>query len=276
MILRRDPEAGRAKEILDREVSSLEPYMEALPSLFVLLYLSLAEPAFFHSAAARPAETRAYWVASFTMTLFLKNGPCFFLPREGFFSGICTWKFWAVFIVNNYGLHSKICWPRDGVTLLANMISVFLLSATLALLSLRQALASWRNVSKIVLRFPALLILPIVGYFTFGPTNRTLPQDISGVAINWKWTFVNMVASLILTTCFGFLDLTQPHLRALHLWLTDYSGCDQFFRGCTYFSYIIGTELGKVEPAFFAAVLQSNQIEWIQFNGSHFIQSIQT
>ena len=96
--------------ILAIKVSSLEPYMEALPSLFVLLYLSLAEPAFFHSSASRPAETRAYWVASFTMTIFLKNGPCFFLPRGGFFSGMLTWKFWAVLLVNQYSLYSKICW----------------------------------------------------------------------------------------------------------------------------------------------------------------------
>ena len=85
----------------------------------------------------------------------------------------------------------------------------------------------WKNVSKIVVRYPALLILPIVGYFVFGPTERALPQNFSGVAINWKWTFVNMAASLSLTTCFGFLDLTQPHVRALHLWVTDFSGCHQ-------------------------------------------------
>ena len=130
-------------------------------------------------------------------------------------------------------------WPRDGATLLANMISVFLLSGALALFSLHQALGSWKNVSKIVLRYPALLILPIVGYFTFGPTDRALPQDISGVAINWKWTFVNMAASLSLTTCFAFVDLSQPHQRALHLWITNYSGCNQVFRGCTLSSYII-------------------------------------
>ena len=114
LTLRRDPEAGRAKEVLEREVSSLEPFMEALPSLFVLLYLSLAEPEFFHSSATRPALTRAYGVASFTMTLFLKSGPCFLLSGEGFFSGICKWRFWAVFLVNHYGLHSKIIWSRRG------------------------------------------------------------------------------------------------------------------------------------------------------------------
>ena len=149
--------------------------------------------------------------------------------------------------------------------MLANMISVFILSAALALFSLYQAVGSWKNVSKMAARYPALLILPIVGYFTFGPTKRALPQDISGVALNWKWTFVNMVASLSLTTCFGFLDLSQPHLKALHLWVTDYSSCHQFFRGCTFSSYIIETELKKVEPNFFG-------LNRVPFYGSHLIQ----
>ena len=131
------------------------------------------------------------------------------------------------------------------------MILVYLLSAVLAFFSLYKALGSWKNVSTIVVRYPALLILPIVGYFVFGPTERALPQNFSGVAINWKWTFVNMAASLSLTTCFGFLDLTQPHVRALHLWVTDFSGCHQYFRGCTYSSYILEKELEKVEPNFY-------------------------
>ena len=151
--------------------------------------------------------------------------------------------------------------------MLANMISVFILSAALALFSLYQAVGSWKNVSKMVARYPALLILPIVGYFTFGPTKRALPQDISGVALNWKWTFVNMVASLSLTTCFGFLDLSQPHLKALHLWVTDYSSCHQFFRGCTFSSYIIETELKKVEPNFFGVF----GLNWVPF---YFMEAI--
>ena len=137
------------------------------------------------------------------------------------------------------------------------MILVYLLSAVLAFFSLYKALGSWKNVSKIVVRYPALLVLPIVGYFTFGPTDGA--QDISGVALNWKWTFVNMVASLSLTTCFGFLDLSQPHLKALHLWVTDYSSCHQFFRGCTF------SELKKVEPNFFGVF----GLNWVPFYGSH-------
>ena len=128
------------------------------------------------------------------------------------------------------------------------MILVYLLSAVLAFFSLYKALGSWKNVSTIVVRYPALLILRIVGYFVFDPTERALPQNFSGVAINWKWTFVNMAASFSLTTCFGLLDFNQSHQKALLLWVTDYSGpgCQNYFRGCTYSSYFLEIELGNI------------------------------
>ena len=171
---------------------------------------------------------------------------CFFLPRDGFCSGICTWRFAAVFLVNHFGLFTKICWPREGATMLANIIFVFVSSAALALFSLHQALGSWGNVAKIATRYPALVVLPIVGFFTFGPTKRALPQDISGVALNWNLTFANMAASFFFTSGFGFLELTRPHLWGLHMWLTDYSGCHpSISRGCTYLSYVYETDLKK-------------------------------
>ena len=139
------------------------------------------------------------------------------------------------------------------------MIFVFVSSAALAFFSLHQALGSWENVAKIVTRYPALVVLPIVGFFTFGPTKRALTQDISGVALNWRWTFANMAASFCFTSCFGVLELTQPHLWALHMWVTDYSGCHMSIaRGCTFLSYIYETDLKKLE------VLESNQRDFLQ------------
>ena len=145
--------------------------------------------------------------------------------------------------------------------MLANMIFVFVSSAALALFSLHKALGKWEKVAKITTRYPALVILPIVGFFTFGPTERALPQDISGVALNWKLTFANMAASSCFTACFGFLELSQPHLWSLHMWITDYSGCHlSISRGCTYLSYIYETYLKKV----YSFGIKSNQRDFIQ------------
>ena len=150
------------------EVSSLEPFLEALPSLGVMLYISITEPHLFYSSNNKINLTRTYWVTSFSMTLFLKGGPCFFIPRGGCLSGIATWRFAAVFIVNMYGLHSKIAWPREGFNLVANIFCVYLSSAIIALFSLYQGLGGWRNTTRMVVNYPPLIILPIFGHFTFG------------------------------------------------------------------------------------------------------------
>ena len=148
LVLKRDPDAGKARETLDREVSSLEPFLEAIPSLGVMMYISLTEPRLFYSSSNRINLTRTYWVTSFTMTLFLKSGPCFFIPREGYLSGIATWRFAAVFVVNMYGLHSKISWPREGFNLVVNIFCVYLASAIIALASLYRALGGFWNTAQ--------------------------------------------------------------------------------------------------------------------------------
>ena len=238
LVLKRDPDAGKARETLDREVSSLETYVEAIPSLGVMMYISLTEPHLFYSSSNKINLTRAYWVTCFTMALFLKAGPCFFIPREGYLSGIATWRFAAVFIVNMYSLHCKISWPREGINLVVNILSVYLLSATIALFSLYQALGGWQIMARMVVNYPALIILPIFGYFTFGKIHEC--QDTRGVALNWNWTLVNMLASLSLTTAMGLLDLSQSHthLRSLHIWVTGYSGSEHFLRERTFASYV--------------------------------------
>ena len=235
LVLKRDPDAGKACETLTREVSSLEPYLEALPSLGVMMYISLTEPHLFFSSSYRINFTRAYWITTFTMTLFLKSGPCFFIPSQGCLSGIATWRFAAVFIVNLYGLHSKVSWPREGLNLVVNIFCVYFSSAIIALASLYQALGGFRDTTKLIVNYPALVILPIFGYFTFGKIH-----ECQGVALNWNWTFVNMLVSLTLTTALGLLDLSQsqPQIRSLQIWVTEYPGSEHFLRGYTYASYV--------------------------------------
>ena len=107
-----------------REVSSLEPFLEALPSLCVMLYLVPVEPSLFHSQWRQTNLIRAYGTLCFSMALFLKSGPCFFLQSKGLFSGICTWKFAVVFAVNAEALYCKIAWPKEPSTKILNLFCV--------------------------------------------------------------------------------------------------------------------------------------------------------
>ena len=198
-------------------MSSLEPFLEALPSLSVMLYISLAELDLLSSNASINF-TRAYTYTAFTVTLFLKSGPCFCLPREGVLQGLCTWRFFVAFAITNFCTDSKVSWSRNGLITVFNMVTNYLVSASIALHSLRQGLGSWRRTGEMVSKFPALIILPIFGYFTFGKVNGL---DTPAVCLNWKSTFVNMATSLALTASFGLIDNIYSYQSLLYFWILD-------------------------------------------------------
>ena len=72
-------------------------------------------------------------------------------------------------------------------------------------------------------KFPALIILPIFGYFTFGKVNGL---DTPAVCLNWKSTFVNMATSVALTASFGLIDNIYSCQSLLYSWILD-SGNNQ-------------------------------------------------
>ena len=198
-------------------MSSLEPYLEALPSLCAMLYLESVDPAFF-SSWSQTNLIRAYGTMCFSMALSLKSGPCFFLPSHGLFSGICTWKFAVVFIVNMQNMMCKIVWAKEPSTKILNMCCVAGPSSLLSVCLIYKALGSLRSALKTIATYPALVLLPVVGFFTFGKIQeKTVSQPIHGLALSWKWTFVNMLMSLGVTTALHMHDMDQMNLRFLYM-----------------------------------------------------------
>ena len=217
LTLKEDPTAGKTRATLDREVSSLEPFLEALPSLSAMLYLVAVDPAFF-SPWSQANLIRAYGTMCFAMALFLKSGPCFFLQSHGVFSGICTWRFAVVFIVNLQNMMCKIVWAKEPSTKIWNMCCVAGLSSLLSVCLIYEALGSWRCALKTIARYPALVLIPVVGFFTFGKVQeKTISQPIHGLALSWKWTFINMVMSLGIATALHGHDMDQMDARLLRL-----------------------------------------------------------
>ena len=168
------------------------------------------------------------------MTLFLKSGPCFYLPRDGVLTGLYTWRFFVAFIINNIGTHNKVSWSRNELTTMLNMASNYLVSASIALHSLHQGLGSWGRTGEMVMKFPALIILPTFGYFTFG---KVKGLDVPGVALNWKSTFVNMATSLALITFFGLIDNCCSSTSLLYLWISN-TQTKKVINGLTINSYM--------------------------------------
>ena len=216
MTLKRDPSAGKTRATLDREVSSLEPFLEALPSFCAMLYLKSVDPDFF-SSSDKVNLVRAHATMALSMALFLKGGPCFFLQSHGVFSGICTWRFAVVFIVNLQNLMCKIVWAREPSTKILNLCCVAGLSSLLSVHLIYKALGSWRSALKAIAAYPALILLPVVGLFTFGKIQEKASQPTLGLSLSWKWTFVNMLMSLGVTTAFHVHDMDQMNQSFLHM-----------------------------------------------------------
>ena len=234
LLIRGDPKGYEEKKALEREVNCLESYLEALPSLCVLCHLKGANPEFFGRLGLF-SFYRLFYQTCFTMTLFLKSGPCFIFPKKGFFGGIFTWRFIAIFVLNQLCFKIKFVQAQfDGGTYIANAVCVLTLGAILGLFSIHQAVGSWKSVFSLLLKFPPLLFLPIFGFATFGvsPNGETFHSIKSkkvqlsasnqnestkeykhekhvqrkaiffpagvGLVMNLRWTWVNFVASVLI------------------------------------------------------------------------------
>ena len=169
LLVKGDPKGFEEKEALDREVLSLESYLEALPSLGVLAYLYRVHPEFLRSLGLA-TYYMPFALTCFTMTLFLRSGPCFILPRRGLFCGIFTWRFFAIVALNQFSLKIKLVEAQfyGEETFITNAACVSILGLVLGLMSIQRAVGSWRNVFRLLLKFPPLLLLPIFGFVTFG------------------------------------------------------------------------------------------------------------
>ena len=58
----------------------------------------------------------------------------------------------------------------NGEIYIANMLCVSAFGVLLSLCSIRIATGSWKEVFKLTLKFPPLLVLPSFGFVTFGST----------------------------------------------------------------------------------------------------------
>ena len=178
----------------------------------------------------------SYFVNSYTsmvsMALFLKSGPCFFLPSEGPLAGIFTWRFLLVFITLPCQVNMKILHMNSKPYFVPYLTWIFTISLCLALLSLYQALGSWMTVLKVVSCYPALLLLPVFTFFTFGRHKK----GENTLVISWKWTIVNMLISLCGATLRMLLHLEIVELQSWVYWIRDYKEVHQG----RFFYYMLG------------------------------------
>ena len=168
LLVKGDPTAKAEHETLDREVSCLESYLEALPSLCVLGYLNRVKPKFLDTLGIY-SFYRPYLQTCLTMTFFLRSGPCFILPRQGLFGGILAWRFYAIQVLNVISFNIKFVEAQfNGESYIVNVVVNAILGLLLVIVSMHSLSGHWKTKLSLVLKFPPILILPIFGFITFG------------------------------------------------------------------------------------------------------------
>ena len=222
---------------------SLEPYLEALPSMLVMQYMMRTNPAFFHSFFAL---WRAFYMTGLGMTLFLKNGPCFILPRHGIF-GVITWRFIVAFLISIFSLNTKYTNLVSAPT--ANPVIMTSFGAIVALLSLHEGLGCWKSVCKMVMFCPPLVILPVFGFFTFGRPEEAA-EGVKSLAVSRKWTIVNMFGSCLLSLVRYMSNLPYSETMSQHAWILQQPGAEKFTN-----SKGVGTYLYCILNTVFAMLL---------------------
>ena len=187
LLVKGDPKGYEEREALEREVACLGSYLEALPSLGVLTYLARVYPEF-HNSLGLVNYYKSFTQTCFTMTLFLKSGPCFILPDTGLFGGILSWRFIAIFVLNQCSFKIKFLCE----TFIANATCVSSLGVVLGLVSIHRAVGNWRTVFSLILKFPPLLILPVFGFATFGPAPEGETRgEGAGIVVSKSWIRLN-------------------------------------------------------------------------------------
>ena len=211
------PAAPQEKAKLDREVGGLEPFLEAIPTAFVVYcisYYRFSEPELWDRVGGWFPFFVGYYGACLTMTLFLKGGPCFILPSKGRAAGILTWRFATVILTIAITIYSKIMLMNLSLnSFVTYACSICSLSMLLALLPLRQAAGSWRKVLSLTTTYPALLLLPMFSYFTFA-AHKTA-EGVAGLILSWKWTWINMLLSFVGTTLRMLLSMAEAEASSL-------------------------------------------------------------
>ena len=209
-----NPKASQEKAKLDREVGGLEPFLEAMPTTFAAYYLAFYRYSNHDMWLVIGAWNTFYFgifSLSIAVSLFLKGGPCAILASKGPLAGMLTPSFLVLFLSVISSIMSKIInmhySPQSFVTY---TVCICGCSLILSLTALRNALGSWRISWKIGTTYPAIILLPMFTYFTFG-AYRDEGGEV-GLVLSWKWTITNMFLSVVAS--FIKVVLHLPHYES--------------------------------------------------------------
>ena len=176
-----------------------------------------SEPELWNNVISFGALGVSFYSCMVSMALFLKNGPCFILPSNGPLSGIFSRLFLLLLLTLPCQVNMKFLHINHRDHFISYFACISSLSLLLALFSLYQALGCWRTLLKVVSSYPALLLLAVFTFFTFGRHK----EGEEGLVLSTKWTAVNMLVSFCGVTLRMLLHLNIFEMESYRSWILE-------------------------------------------------------
>ena len=258
LLYKNDPNANDRKKEFNSEVGCTEPFLEAWPSFIIMTIIcfsTLAGPdqgvnqeAVFGNSLAK--FFAAYGISAFSccfgITKLLQIGPCPVLSEEGILGGVFNCRFIIHFLaVMSSALTKAVCVAFvivisksnyvNGIPIYGNglpnavrysaLLLLFLPNLALSIFSIAKSTGFSKNFSEVVLRYPALWLLPVATYFAIGPQDITVANclcnnksvnyqhlGISGslTAFNMAFTFGLYIPTILLGFPMDYVLLAAP------------------------------------------------------------------
>ena len=215
--------AQRKKEDLVREIGGLEPILEAVPTVCVLLYCFAWNSSNYRSGDDELFGDKNLFFATFFLSLFsggfgvasfLLNSPFALIPCEGPLSGILTWRFLVAFIACSLTIFSKMCLFIFAIVdiglndtyfyMVVLFTFLFLLPSLLSMTSIMCLTGCEKKVFQMYGQYPTILFLPLFTFFTIGPSNieccskRRNISNRKQVSVSKTLTITNIVINIVI------------------------------------------------------------------------------
>lgn len=206
LIYKNDRRANAEKKALNSEIGTTEPFLEAWPSCIIMTIIFAhamygsgednAEAVFGSSNASEIRFFISYSISIFTacfgMTKLMQIGPCPVLTEEGLFGGLLNSMFIIHFLAVMFSATTKILFVGmlfgaaangaggsfyipDRVSTFAPLLLItFLPNLMLSSISIAKSTGFSKTFFEVILRYPALWLLPVATYFVVGPQNVTI------------------------------------------------------------------------------------------------------
>jgi len=211
----------------DKDITCIEPYVEAVPTVLILLALFVKDHEIFYTGYTNDVNflgiprVAMFWTTfsisvfsgSFGMAKFLKLGPCQIVPSQDMHCG-----FFFVMMSMAAALVSKGCvlafslntadTPDETftypITCLIWISSCILPQFILAMVVFIKT-CGFKNTAKLVWQYPAMILTPIFSCWTMGPkktnsTNKSCcgcwSSNDMRIGVSFLYTFVNFFITI--------------------------------------------------------------------------------